>query len=292
MARVSLIALRAPGVAWPSDRVATYRAGLEEQGYSVEVLTVRDPLAIDPVTINEPWCRVVDADGPGLVESAVSGLRAARGNLLVLVDLSMPYRFEDVLDLVETLAGGQVDLAIASRPQPRLLRGLSRRILGTTDPTSGLVGLNRASLAEADDSFAPVGSQFTLELLARVAGRRGDIPVQPVRSSSPLRLSIGEARQLKRLADDRFGLFSRLVQFCFVGASGMVVDLTAYAAFQWWFSRTSLSGLTAPLVGGSLDLAVAAVLSVSLALTWNFSINRRLTFNDARAGSIPLQFVR
>ena len=31
--------------------------------------------------------------------------------------------------------------------------------------------------------------------------------------------------------DDRFGNASRLIQFCAVGASGMIVDLTCYALF-------------------------------------------------------------
>ena len=37
---------------------------------------------------------------------------------------------------------------------------------------------------------------------------------------------------IKRLADDRFGNFSRLLQFCVVGASGMVIDLSGPPARQ------------------------------------------------------------
>jgi dolichol-phosphate mannosyltransferase len=173
-----------------------------------------------------------------------------------------------------------------------MVGALARRFLRTTDPTSGLVGLTRAAATEADDSFAPIGSRFTLELLARVAGRRSDVPVGSVRSVSKPSTPLGDLRQLKRLADDRFGLASRLIQFCFVGASGMVVDLTFYAILQLLLSKTALAGMTAPIVGGSLSLAVAAVLAIATALTWNFSINRRLTFNDARQGSIPRQYFR
>ena len=47
-----------------------------------------------------------------------------------------------------------------------------------------------------------------------------------------------------------------------------------------------------PLFGSrqSLDLAVAGALAIAIALVWNFSLNRRLTFNDARQGSILRQF--
>jgi dolichol-phosphate mannosyltransferase len=71
----------------------------------------------------------------------------------------------------------------------------------------------------------------------------------------------------------------------------MVVDLTCYALFQLVFSRTTLSGMRTPVVGGSLDLAVAGALAIVLALTWNFSLNRRLTFSDAQHGSLVRQYV-
>jgi dolichol-phosphate mannosyltransferase len=102
-----------------------------------------------------------------------------------------------------------------------------------------------------------------------------------------------DLRLIKRLVDDRFGNFSRLFQFCMVGASGMVIDLSSYAFFQLLLSRTGLSRLKTPFLesGQSLDLAVAGALAIALALVWNFSLNRRLTFNDARQGSILRQFV-
>ena len=291
MARVSLILLRAPGIAWPSERLAACRAGLEEQGFSVETLVVVDPSSGPTSDVDEPWCESIVAGSPGLAEAAIDGLRTARNHLLVLLDLGMAYPPEDVFAVVARLASGDVDLVVASRPR-RLTGALARRFLGTTDPTSGLIGLTRAGAVEADDSFAPVGSRFTLEMLARVAGRRADVPVKPVGSSPMKPTPLGDLRQLKRLADDRFGNASRLLQFCFVGASGMVVDLTMYALLQALFGKTSLAGMEAPLVGGPLALAVAAVLAIATALTWNFSLNRRLTFNDARRGSIGLQYLR
>ncbi len=291
MARVSLILLRAPGIAWPSERLAACRAGLEELGYAVEVLVVDDPSSGPRNVLDEPWCESIVAGSPGLAEAAIDGLRTARGHFLVLLDLGMAYAPDDVFAIVAKLASGEAELVVASRPKP-LTGGLARRILGTTDPTSGLIGLTRAGAIEADDSFAPVGSRFTLELLARVAGRRADVPVRPVAASPMKPTPLGDLRQLKRLADDRFGNISRLLQFCVVGASGMIVDLTCYALLQALLVNTSLAEREAPLVGGPLYLAVAAILAIATALTWNFSLNRRLTFNDARQGSIARQYLR
>ena len=291
MARVSLIVLRAPKVAWPAGRVAACRAGLEERGHEVEVLVVTDPRSGPEPGGDEPGCRRVACGWPGLSELAVAGLREARGDLLVVLDLAMAYAPEDVLALVAALDLGDAELAVAARRRP-LTGPAAFRLLGTADPSSGLVGLTRAAMDEADDSFAPVGSRFALEILARVGGRRVDVPVGPVASPPRSSPRFDDVRMAKRLSDDQFGNASRLIQFCFVGASGMVVDLTCYAALQMILSYTPLAGREAPVVGGSLVLATSAVLAVATALTWNFSINRRLTFNDARGGSIVPQYLR
>ncbi|HEY2159483.1 MAG TPA: GtrA family protein, partial [Isosphaeraceae bacterium] len=118
---------------------------------------------------------------------------------------------------------------------------------------------------------------------------RADVPVAPVATTSRASTPLGDLRQLKRLADDRFGNASRLLQFCFVGASGMVVDLTLYALFQWLFGATSLARVTTPL--GPLYLVVSGALSVGIALSWNFTLNRYLTFSYAKGGSIVRQFL-
>jgi dolichol-phosphate mannosyltransferase len=286
-----LIVLKSPGIDWPSERLASYRAMLEESGYSVEVLAVSDPTCLSTPTIDEPWCLSKVAGLPGLTQSALTGLRADRGQFLVIVNLAISYGSEDLLAVVETLGAGQAELVMASRPTGAL-GVLCRRALGIADPFSGLVGLTRATALRAVESVATTGSWFALELLTLIGARPVEVPVSPVRSigrQSGLRRSLGE---IKRLADARLGNLSRLIQFCFVGASGMVVDLTIYAILKAFFSNTGLAGKTAPLVGGSLAPAVAAVLAIATALTWNFSINRRLTFNDARPGSLLGQYFR
>ena len=77
----------------------------------------------------------------------------------------------------------------------------------------------------------------------------------------------------------------------------MVVDLSAYAALQVILTHTPLADHQIFRVGTngspiSLAVTVAAVLAIAIAMTWNFSLNRRLTFNDARRGSIVQQYVR
>src|SRR5947209_3567313 len=116
MAQVSLIVLRSPGITWPSERVASYRAGLEDLGYAVEVLAVVDPSAESTSWTDEPWCKSITAGLPGLAESAITGIRSARSRLVVVVDLALPYSPEDLYAVVEQIAKGEAELVVAARP--------------------------------------------------------------------------------------------------------------------------------------------------------------------------------
>ena len=271
MVRVSLIALRGPGVAWPSDRIAAYVAVLEQADYEVEV--------------------VETSERPGTSRAAVDGLRASTGDLVILVDLAVAYDPASVYAIVQRLSSGDSDLVIDTRSSA-LVGRLCRRLLGTADPFSRLIGLTREAADRADPAFSPVGNRFAMEMLARVPGRRADVRGARVRASTWIWPSLDDVRLVKRLADERFGNGSRLIQFCFVGVSGMVIDLTCYALAQTILSRTAMAGSVAPVVGGSLVLLLSGLISVGTAVTWNFSINRRLTFNDARGGSIVAQYLR
>ena len=95
---------------------------------------------------------------------------------------------------------------------------------------------------------------------------------------------------MKRILDGRFGNYSRLVQFCIVGASGMVIDLSFYALLQFLLSFTWLADRQSALFGSTWHLAIAAGMSIAIALVWNFTLNRRLTFNDAHKGALLRQF--
>ncbi|MGE5755328.1 MAG: glycosyltransferase, partial [Planctomycetaceae bacterium] len=230
------------------DRIGEHRRTLEQAGHRVEVVVVADPrLGADLVGLEGSWDLLL-ADEPGLAASAVAGLRAARGDVLLILDLERGYRPEELARVVAPLDRGEADLAVASRgdaPGGARRRRLSawtgalaRAVVGTSDPLSGLVALSRPFAQEADKALAPVGSWYAIELMMKARGRRVDVPVRVSAPPSPRRRDVGldDLRHLKRLADHRFGNASRLLQFCLVGASGMVVDLTCYALFQLLFS--------------------------------------------------------
>lgn len=69
---------------------------------------------------------------------------------------------------------------------------------------------------------------------------------------------------------------TRFLQFCCVGASGMVVDFGSFHLLRGL-------GLTGDLALGLVNVPHANMVSVALAIQWNFLLNWRWTFRDRDA---------
>jgi dolichol-phosphate mannosyltransferase len=306
MTLVSLILPQTATHPVPTTRAESYCRALAEAGYEVEMLVsgVAAERAEELPEGISGRARRIEATEPGLAGAAFAGLREATGELLVVLDPTMGYSPWDVLRVAEAVRRGPADLAIASRflpsdPQaPSAGRGWARGLLGrlaglltgASDPLSGLIALRRPVFWEALDGLRPLGTKFAFELLTRTNGLWVEVPCQAGWPAPRPELGLDDLRHLKRMADHRYGNASRLAQFCVVGASGMVVDLTCYALFQLIFDRTWLAARPVPFIGGPVSLAVAGALAIGIALTWNFWWNRRLTFSYARGGSILRQY--
>ena len=298
MAQLSLILPVTPRVSPAVEPIRDLCSNLNALGHTVDCIISLDPGAVsDPKFADTGWS-VCTAKNPGLSAAAVAGLAQAQGDVLLLLDGTRNYSIEDLKRVIEPVIQNEADLVISSPrveggkgtrwPLQKPIGTLSRRLFGTSDPLSGLVAISPKLLATTE--FFPIGSLFALELAIRVDARRLDVPLSRAVGSPHRHWSIDDLRFAKRLSEERFGNFSRLIQFCLVGASGMIVDLSCYALFQWLLSKTSLASAQMPLIGGPLTLAVAAALAIGIALTWNFSLNRRLTFSYARGESILKQF--
>ena len=286
--------------------VESYRRALEEQvdACSVEVILAGD-VATPEQNLQAVAPIIVPAEGEGRVSAFRAGMKAASSDLLVVLDPQRSYPPQTLVQVIEGLRTSEADLVIAVPHRDRgrsWWRSLARRCLGlagqvtlgTSDVFSGLMAIRPTPLGKATILHRARGSRLVLDLLAWPWGAHViDVPVETRPEDriclGPLRFD--DLRQLKRVLDHRFGTFSRLIQFCMVGASGMVVDLTLYALFQLLFACFW------PLPAGlsvsrfSWPLATAGALSIFTALVWNFTLNRRLTFNDARGGSILRQFL-
>ncbi len=293
MAHVSLILPIAPGSERLDERIGEYRRALERAGHRVEVLAVADPrLAADLVGLEGSWQLLV-AETPGLAVSAIAGVRQARADILLILDLERGYRPEDLARVIAPVERGLAELAVGCQTETGLLARSMQALVGTSDPRSGLIALTRSCVEQAGEPLEPIHSRYVIDLLLKTRKRSLDVPVRatPLPAIRLRDVRLDDLRHLKRLADRRFGNASRLLQFCLVGASGMLVDLSSYALFQQLFSRTWLAQVRAPIGNESLALAASGALAIALAMTWNFSLNRRLTFSYARHGSVVRQFL-
>jgi dolichol-phosphate mannosyltransferase len=138
----------------------------------------------------------------------------------------------------------------------------------------------RRSLFLSTQRLDPIGYKIGLELMVKAGCKRvREVPIafeNRLHGSSKLTLrqQWDYLRHLKRLYEFKLGALARPAQFALVGASGMAVDLACFAALLW-----------------VARLGVARALAVWAAMTWNFWLNRRLTFSDARAQPVLPQYL-
>ncbi len=315
--KLSLVLPLLSGQDFPYHEVARFRQILEDDGTfeSVEVVMARgrdcDSWTAAGVTSNghsqsslpngDGVTQVVVDNATTFVSLARAGILAATGEYVIVLDVERNYSPETLPRMIEAVrvCGGDLAVAVAEHGSPPVLPGarsrfglkfVSRFFLGTSDAFSGLFGLRRSDWVSILEKMEPTkgrGSSLVLDMLMRSPAGSVDVPVIVDRQFQHRLYGFGDLRQTKHMLDRRFGNYSRLIQFCLVGASGMVVDLTFYAFFQWVFSLA----LSTPGAVSSWQLAIAAVLSIGIALVWNFLLNRRLTFNDALKGNIFKQFL-
>jgi dolichol-phosphate mannosyltransferase len=308
---LSLILPLPTGMTLDQPTLAEYERVLERHaGYrSIEVVICGAQIDLAPVGPlghgEEPTrtaVKLVTADNNDWSELARAGLAVATGDHLLVLDVERHYDPESLLAVLKPISAGDSELAVAVPPGGRFPRidlavlqgGLSlasRMVLGSSDVFSGLFALRRALWERGGRALASSGDSLVLELLLRRPSGCVDVRVPVGTRFRRQRFQPQDLRPLKHVLDGRYGSFSRLVQFCVVGASGMVVDLSFYALFQWILSFTPLAAASSPRFGFSWNLAIAGALSIPLALLWNFTLNRRLTFNYARGGSWGRQFL-
>lgn len=279
------------------------RNAIEQTGAfrSIEVLLVGDEAELEEMAAEEGLTLVPVSSGTW-DDRARAGLASATGDRLLVLDLSRFYTESAVIEMLRVVAASDPDLAVGV-PRGGGDGGLvsavcrtgaaaaSRWILGSGDVFSGLLVMRRSLWERGGRQLSGSGSSLVLELLLRRPRPSVDVGVPVGDEFRRQQLGVRDLRSLKHVLDGRYGSLSRLIQFCCVGASGMVVDLSIYALLQWLLSFTAIAGAAVGRSGFSWTLAIAAAISISVALVWNFTLNRRLTFNDARGGSWGRQFL-
>ena len=230
---------------------------------------------------------ILRTDQRGLSSAVVRGFTEAQGNALVCMDADLSHPPEVLPRMIEALERDQVDFVIGSRYatggttdaewswfrklNSRVATLMARPFCRVSDPLSGYFALPR-KVFERAEKLNPVGYKIGLELMVKCrCDHVAEVPIHFSdrrfgQSKLSIREQINYLRHLKRLADFKFGGWSQLGQFFLVGASGVVVDLLTYAV----------------LLRAGFMISLARALAIVMAMSWNFVINRRVSFSASR----------
>ena len=223
----------------------------------------------------------------GLSSAVIHGFNHAKGRFFVCMDADLSHPPERIPALVAELQSGRADFAIGSRYLPgastdahwglfrwlnsKVATLMARPLVRVRDPMSGFFALSRESFLSADE-LSPIGYKIALELLVKTGcSKVVELPIHFAdRTVGESKLNLSEQfkylRHLKRLFDYKYATRAQFLQFCLVGATGVGVDL---------LSLNLLLLLTH-------SFSLARGVAIGIAMTWNFYLNRRLTFSHAR----------
>jgi dolichol-phosphate mannosyltransferase len=285
--------------------VAELAAALGASGRTYEIIFVDDDSRdgidkqIGQLAAQGQPVRLITRTGQrGLSTAVICGFNEAGGAVLVCMDADLSHPPSAIPDMLKELDAPEVDFVIGSRYvrggrteegwgvlrwlNSKVATLLARPFTSVKDPMAGFFALRKDTYARAA-TLGPVGYKIGLELLVKCRCRNvREVPILFSRrragaSKLSLREQLNYLKHLKRLADFKFGVLSQLLQFCAVGATGVAVDLSAYALL-----------LRIP----AFRIAIARALAIWVAMTWNFFLNRRLTFSYSRLGSKLVQYPR
>ena len=215
--------------------------------------------------------------------AVIEGIRQCRSDRLVVMDADLSHPPERIADLLDAL-DADCDMVVGSRYAPggivdrswsvyrvlnsRLATWLARPLVACADPMSGFFATRRDALPDLG-ALRPMGYKIALELMVRGRLRVREIPIDfrdrsVGFSKMNWRQQIRFLRHLSRLYNHEFGSLARIPFFSLVGASGLVVDLACYLALQW----------------AGVEHRLARFLSFWPAVSWNWALNRGLTFSE------------
>jgi dolichol-phosphate mannosyltransferase len=224
----------------------------------------------------------------------MDGLRVATGDTLVCMDADLSHPPEAIGEMLAKLDEG-ADFVLGSRYvqggttsddwgvfrwlNSRVATLFARPLTSVRDPMSGFFMLRRSTLERGRD-FSPIGYKIGLELIVKCRCERVvELPIHFEdrrfgESKLTLRQQLLYLQHLRRLYIFKFGVWSQLLQFLFVGGMGTVVNLVALTLLL------RLHVLT--------GVAVASAIFASM--FFNFVLNRRFSFSASRTQSWAHQF--
>lgn len=279
--------------------IARLQAMREHSGLDLEVLLMdddsRDGSEELVGSLGLDWVKIVTRKADrGLSRSVLEGLTLAKRDILAVMDADLSHPPEKIPEMVAALQAG-ANVAVGSRfaeggstaddwgvfrwLNSRVATLLALPLTALSDPMSGFFAMRRTTFLAGRD-FDPIGYKILLELIIKCRCRNVvEVPIHfdnrlYGQSKLSLREQLRFIRHLRRLYMYKYGTWSHLAQFLFVGVSGLCINLLALTL----------------LLGRNLPDRPAVIIAIGVSMVWNFLLNRRFSFSYARGGSIVKQF--
>lgn len=246
-----------------------------------------------------PLRLIVRRNERGLSSAVVTGMRAAQYEYLLCMDADLSHPPEAIPAMLEHLIRSEADFVIGSRYvdggttdddwglfrwlNSIIATGLARPLTRAKDPMAGFFALRQADFEEAYERLDPIGYKIGLELLVKCDCQQvREVPIhfadrQFGESKLSLKEQLNYLRHLRKLYRYRWPELSRFLRFGAVGGSGVFVNLGV---------------LSLLLAVSSLPTPWAMALAIWVAMSWNFALNRRLTFADQAGHQVGREYLR
>ena len=278
-------------------------SGVREEGLELEVLIVdddsRDGTEEVVRDLSLPWVRLITRRGErGLSSAVLAGLRAASGDVLIVMDADLSHPPESIPDMLAALRIG-ADFVVGSRyvagggtedgwgvlrwVNSKVATIMARPFTSVKDCMSGFIGFRRDTWLNAQD-LDPVGYKIGLELIVKCrCANVVEVPIhfstrQHGQSKLTLKVQLEYLDHVLRLLRWKYPGWSSFVPFALVGISGIGVYAALLAIFD-------------VILQDILSDDIQIILAILLTIGWNFTFDRWLAFWYARGDTLWRQFV-
>jgi len=281
--------------------VPSIAEALTRAGTSGEILIVDDNSPDDTESVckelaaNYPVRLIVRKTERGLSSAVIEGMKQAKGSILVVMDADLSHPPEKIPELMHAIHNDGADFAIGSRYvtggdtqegwgvlrwlNSKAATLLARPFTAARDPMAGYFAISRERFQSASQ-LNPIGYKIGLELIVKCGCKRiAEVPIffgNRFRGKSKLsaKEQFNYLRHLKRLYEYKLGIGAQALEFIGVGATGMLVDFTVFA-----------------LLMRIMPTYIGRACAIWVAMTWNFWLNRVVTFSSSRSRLIFHQYV-
>ena len=231
----------------------------------------------------------------GLGTAVVAGFRMSRAEVCVVMDADGSHPVDVLPDMVRLVltdkaeivvgsrhvpGGGSTDWPLFSQLKSRFAASLAFGLSGMTDPTTGYMAVRRTLFERLE--LDPVGWKIVLEMVVKAhPARLAEVPIvftdrELGESKQSLRVLGQYLEHLYKLYQFRFPTLVELLKFCLVGALGLLVDLSIVFGLKRTFA---------------MDTRLCQVFGFAAAVTFNYAVNRRFSFAQAREAPLLRSYV-